>query len=130
MDYTVDIIFIGSADIFVLIQRETERNLARWPNKIGDYLASGRLILTNPFGEIEAYVKKFPEAFIATNFDAESIASVIKRVYPHKENLLERGKKVREITENYMSWRSKAIEVEAFYNHIIDRKNRKVNVLE
>jgi len=124
-DYNTYAESIGCADIFLLVQRENLMNEARWPNKIGDYLAAGRLILTNPVGEIKVMAKEFPDAFIETDYNAEALIETIKKIYQDKTNLLQKGAHVRKIAENHMSWKLKAAELLNFYNTVISGELKK-----
>lgn len=118
-DYVSFSEIISCADIFLLIQKENVMNEARWPNKIGDYLSSGRLILTNPFGEIKKINLKYPEFFIVTDYHTNSLVEKIKYLYEIKSDLVYKGKLVREIAEKNITWSHIAIELLAFYKKTI-----------
>ena len=44
---------LAAMDILLLPFTQRVSNLGRWPNKVGDYLASGRPVVTNPVGEMQ-----------------------------------------------------------------------------
>lgn len=44
---------LAAADVLLLPFTDRISNLGRWPNKVGDYLASGRPVVTNPVGEMK-----------------------------------------------------------------------------
>lgn len=48
--------FLSACDIFILPFPNSKRNQGRWPNKIGDYVASNRKIITNPTGEVNEFL--------------------------------------------------------------------------
>jgi len=49
---------LSACDAFVLPFPDTCRNRNRWPNKIGDYLALGRPIITNPTGDVASFFRE------------------------------------------------------------------------
>jgi glycosyltransferase involved in cell wall biosynthesis len=122
-DYDSYINSIGCADVFILIQKENIMNEARWPNKIGDYLAAGRMILTNPVGEIKTMVNRFPEVFITSDYNEEDIIAKIKTIYKNKTEIVRKGAEVRRIAESEMSWNLKAIQVLELYDQILISKH-------
>ncbi len=52
VDYKIYSEVLSCADLFLLLQKDNNINKARWPNKVGDYLAAGRPILVNKMGEL------------------------------------------------------------------------------
>ena len=44
--------YLGAADAVLLPMDDTSVERARWPIRLGDYLAAGRLIVSNPVGEV------------------------------------------------------------------------------
>lgn len=73
VDYAELSTVLSCADVFVLMQQPNLKNNTRWPNKIGDYLAAGRPILTNTHGEIKQLQSQYPHAFITAEWSAESV---------------------------------------------------------
>ena len=49
-DYSV---FLSAMDLFFIPYPPTERNLGRWPNKLGDYQFFGKKTITNPSGHLK-----------------------------------------------------------------------------
>lgn len=120
LPYSEFSMLITSVDMFALIQKNNLRNISRFPNKLGDYFAVGRPILTNLVGEVKSYVKKYPFAFypIKSN-DLSQITKVIKQAYEDWiggkiDNHLE----IRKIAiEN--SWYERAKELNEFYYKLL-----------
>lgn len=63
---------LAAMDVLLLPFTTRVSNLGRWPNKVGDYLASGRPVVTNPVGEMKdlfrtqaggVLAEETPEAF-------------------------------------------------------------------
>jgi len=114
---------ISCADVFLLTQIDNSLNKTRWPNKVGDYLAAGRIILTNPVGDIAHFIRYYPDVFVNCGFSSQSVADEIMRIYSIKNNLIALGQRARELAENAMSWTSKADELESIYIALVKHKN-------
>ncbi len=50
--------YLSSCNIFVLPYPLTNRNIGRWPNKIGDYIKIRRPIISNPTGDMDELFNK------------------------------------------------------------------------
>lgn len=118
VDYNRYSDIISCADVFVLTQCDNLCNQTRWPNKIGDYLAAGRIILTNPVGDIRYLAEKYPESIISCNFTESSIVEQIKKINHRRKEIINIGKMNRMIAENELSWNHKAIQLENIYNRV------------
>ena len=119
-DYSDFVEILQMADVFILIQKNNIMNKARWPNKLGDYLAAGRLILTNPVGEVTRLIETYPNAFVTCRYNVNDIVEKIEYLYKRKSKILSEGKYVRKISEE-LSWRNKAIILERFYKKILNQ---------
>jgi glycosyltransferase involved in cell wall biosynthesis len=57
-----------------------ERSIARFPNKIGEYLASGRPVVTTAIGDIPNYLTEGESAFLVKPDDVVGFADAIIRI--------------------------------------------------
>ncbi len=112
---------LSCADVFVLMSRDNAVNVARWPNKIGDYLAAGRPVMLNPFGDLAEYVRRFPEAFIPVSWKTDSIKAAILGISNNRDILVEKGNQARRLAEKHLSWSYRAQEMETFYRAILTK---------
>lgn len=119
IDYRKDSKLLSCADIFLLLKSDDIVNNAGWPNKAGDYLAAGRPILANKLENIEPYIEKYPDAFIVVENKEDCIRERIKFILENRSDILKRNQYCRNIAESYLSWNSKAKELERFYNRIL-----------
>jgi glycosyltransferase involved in cell wall biosynthesis len=87
VDYADFAGILSCADAFVLLQQENLQNNTRWPNKIGDYLAAGRPILTNLHGEFRQVYDDHPELFITAGWSADSVEAALTRFCGEIEGL-------------------------------------------
>ena len=104
IDYFIDPEIMSSADIFVLVKKETERNIVGWPNKLGDYFALGRPTMITPYGDIKDYIFKHPEMFLVVEHRVKSILDTIENIPSKLEYLQSQNKVIREIAEKEYSW--------------------------
>jgi glycosyltransferase involved in cell wall biosynthesis len=71
------------------------QDIARFPHKISEYLATGRPIITTAVGEVNYYFKDMDNAYIAKTFTKQCFANVLKEVISDekKANVIgEKGK--------------------------------------
>lgn len=125
-DYDTFTECISCADVFLLLQNANIMNKARWPNKLGDYVAAGRLTLTNPVGEIVRVNVECSEIFNVVTFNTDDLTKKIRELYIDRRNLLSKGKIVREVAEKKLSWKNRATELVHFYSYILN-KNKNNN---
>jgi glycosyltransferase involved in cell wall biosynthesis len=69
---------LSECKILALTRPNITQTQAGFPTKLGEYFASGKLVLTTDFGDIERYFVKGKEMIIAECGDIEDIASKIK----------------------------------------------------
>jgi glycosyltransferase involved in cell wall biosynthesis len=79
VDYADFAPVLSCADAFVMMQQQNLQNDTRWPNKIGDYLAAGRPVLTNLHGELRGVHARFPDLFVVAEWSAESVRQAMVR---------------------------------------------------
>ncbi|GAB6147245.1 glycosyltransferase [Desulfocicer niacini] len=117
VDYKYFSEILSCADCFILLQREDLKSYTRWPNKIGDYLAAGRPILTNPFGEMKRIVADNEHCFFTTQYNVESTTQIIKDIYINRPDQNLRCQ-IRGHAENEVSWNKKAQQLLSFYEKV------------
>ena len=72
--------YLGSADILLLSMEDNIIERARFPIRFGDYIASGRPIVSNAVGEIKNGIVK-GNCGIATSHDSvKEFAAAIKKI--------------------------------------------------
>ena len=116
VDYAAYPEILSCADVFLLLQKNISTNVARWPNKAGDYFAAGRPILTNVVGDIGEIAKQNPAVFYLADWTEESISARILEIHNQKPDI-SRFQKIREFANTH-SWHNKATELENFYKSI------------
>lgn len=119
VDYHLFSDLLSCADAFVMLLEDNVVNKSRWPQKIGDYLAAGRVLILNEVGEISMYTKEYPDAFVVVEWNSTEIMKSLEYMVEHKSDLMKRGRYSRKLAENEMSWASRASLLEEFYLKIL-----------
>lgn len=114
IDYTGDNTILSLTDVFILIKQDNIENQSGWPNKIGDYMACGRPVVLNPYGELIPFIHEWTPGFIKVDYSKDSIVNVINEIVEGNYNLKEMGVKNYEIACNN-SWSQKAKELESLF---------------
>lgn len=70
--------YLACADVFILTLQNDLFNQARWPNKLGDYLAIGRPVIATAVGEVIGFSEKYPDVLTITEWGQESVATAIE----------------------------------------------------
>lgn len=78
--------YYARASALLIPLRPTIQDAARFPHKLGEYLASGRPIITTNFGEVKHYGFQDEETtLIAADYDPVSFSEKIQYVLNHPE---------------------------------------------
>lgn len=118
LDYYKDTSLLSAVDVFVLLKVDNKVNNSGWPTKLGDYLATGRNILANLYGDVFSFVKENGVFVIETDNTEEDIKNKIVNI-ANNRTWLEEGKYNRQVAEKY-SWDVRANELLSFYRYCID----------
>jgi glycosyltransferase involved in cell wall biosynthesis len=108
---------LGTADVLLLPYRSTSVNLGRFPNKFGDYLASGRPILTQDTGELGEAVKAHNVGVFGGDTPAE-FAGAFQQLVSKPTLLQQLGENARELAVKEFSWREIGARVLDLYERI------------
>ena len=118
VDYYGDNSVLSATDVFVLIKKDTLENRSGWPNKLGDYLACGRPVITNPYGELIPFMQEWDPGFIVVDYSKESIMEGIKEICEGRCDLRELGEKNHRIALSN-SWQHRAGELESIFMELM-----------
>ncbi len=109
---------LACADVCALPMRDTEGNQARWPNKIGEYMAAGRPIVTSAVGEMKYLFKEYPMG-IAVEQDARQFAKALIVLLLDSAKNREMGKVARKVAEEVLAWDRLSLRLEEFYKKML-----------
>jgi glycosyltransferase involved in cell wall biosynthesis len=111
-----EVLACGDVMLLPLVNRGV--NLARYPNRVGDFLAAGRPIATQPTGEVGSMV--IEEAVgIVTGQEPEAFAEGIDRLLQDEDLRLEMGRRARRLAETKLSWRVLAGRLIELYQELL-----------
>jgi len=117
---------LACADVLLLFQEDHLINQARWPNKLGDYMAVGRPVLTTSVGEVETFASGFEQhGLYLTAWNKEAVIASLDELLGNPDKMNEMGQKNAEIARNAFSWERKSEELGVFLEKIISMGKRR-----
>ena len=105
--------YLAVADIMLLPFAKKEINLGKFPNKLGDYLASGRPIAANPTGEVKKILEKEKIGVLVPE-EPSLFAKGISDLLDNSKVMKKLGQNARKVALK-LSWLSVAKQLESFY---------------
>jgi glycosyltransferase involved in cell wall biosynthesis len=108
---------LATADVLLLPYRLTSVNLGRFPNKFGDYLASGRPILTQDTGELGEAIKAHRVGVFGGDTPSE-FAEAFRGLVSDHTLLQQLGENARELAVKQFSWSAIGARVLDLYDRI------------
>jgi glycosyltransferase involved in cell wall biosynthesis len=108
---------LACGDVMILPHTRRPLNTARFPNRLGDYLAAGRPIATNRTGEVGELVEA-EGVGLAVGEDPEEFARAIQDLLEDEETRRDMGERARRLAETKRSWAVMARELDEFYREI------------
>jgi len=111
---------MACADVLLLPYTNRAVNRFRYPNKLGDYLAAGRPIVTNSTNDLGRLVADERVGLIAED-TPESFGSAIKQLFDDESLREELGHRGRELAESKLDWGFLAGGLERFYEDTLAR---------
>ena len=109
---------LGSVDLCLLPLSDTLANQARYPGRIGDYMAAGRPTISNYVGDIGNIIKN-NDLGILTNPDYRSFAQGIIKALRDPANLDKCGLNARNVAENKLSFDILSKDFESIYLQLL-----------
>jgi len=113
--------YLGAADVFLLPFARKQANIGRWPNKVGDYMAMGRPIVTSPVGEMERLFQANPIGKLAAD-TPDDYAAAAWELLTNPEACRAKGQAARAAAEKEYSWEFLALRLEKFYQQIMGKR--------
>lgn len=111
--------FLGAACIHLLPLRDTLANRARVPNKLGDYLASGRPIVANDVGDAGRIVRTEGVGRVSEPSAERFAEKIIEVLRLPAEERYDMGRRARELAEGVFSWRAIAARLQERYRRLV-----------
>ena len=114
---------LACGDVMLLPYSDRSLNRARYPNRVGDYLAAGRPIATNPTGDVGRMVRDEGVGLVA-DAEPEAFAGAIQGLLEDAPLREEMGRRARHLAETRLSWRSMAVPLEGLYQELMAGRQR------
>ncbi len=117
IDYAILPRYHACVDVFALPFANKLANRGRWPNKIGDYLAAGRPIVSNPVGDIKALFTAYDIGYL-TDETPEAFAQGLYQTLEDPTSAEAKGRAARFVAEHVLSWARLSVRLEEHYRLI------------
>lgn len=85
---TLQGLYKGAVGLLIPLRNTTE-DVARFPNKVCEYLAAKGLVITTRFGEMSNYFVDKKNALVADDFSVDSFADELDWLYEHMDKVNE-----------------------------------------
>ena len=111
-------IYLGATDVLTLPLRDNPANQARWPNKIGEYMASGRPSVVCNVGDVARVVARHKVGLVCQP-ETQDFADKINFLLNDENLTRELGANARKVAcENY-TWKALTQQLLAAYEKIL-----------
>jgi glycosyltransferase involved in cell wall biosynthesis len=96
--------YLAAADALMLPLPDTLANRGRFPTKLGDYLAMGKPVITNPTGDVATLLGRTGAGVLAPE-DPTGYGAAVVSVLEDPELRSELGRKARKLAEEELDYR-------------------------
>lgn len=116
--------YYKNAKALLIPLRPTFQDIARFPHKIGEYLASANPVISTNYGEIKNYFTDMKNMLLAETYDVKLFAEKMQFVIDHPEESKKIGKSGMDLASELFDYRYKAEELDLFLNHLNEKKQK------
>jgi len=109
---------LACGDVALLPYSDRPLNRGRFPSRFGDYLASGRPIVTNPTGDAGRIVQEEGVGLSALE-DPPAFAAAVQSLLTNHELQAEMGRRARRLAETRFAWRVIAHQLDDLFRHVL-----------
>jgi len=106
---------------------DTERSKSRFPTKTGEYLASGRPVITTAVGEMNHYLVDGQNAFVVDPDDIEAFAEKIGYIFFYPGEAQKVGMAGRKTAEEQFDYRIHGQRILSFIQQVLDSRSNRRN---
>ncbi len=114
-------LYLRAADVLLLSMRDSIIERARWPIRMGDYLAAGRPIIATAMGEVARIIEDWRCGIGVPPYDVEAFARAMTVLMEDSGTMEQMGLRAREAAEGEYAWSNVAGQLEAAYCKSIAR---------
>jgi len=116
-------LYLSAADLCLMPLSDNIANRARFPGKIGDYMAAGRPVVSNPVGDASRMVAEH-DFGVLTGSDPVSYAEGICGALRDESRLERWGANARRAAEEFFSFETIACRFERVYENAVNGRAR------
>jgi glycosyltransferase involved in cell wall biosynthesis len=113
--------YLSCADVFVIPLRDNPVNHARWPGKIGEYMAIGRPIVCSRVGDVAELVDREQIGVVAGN-DSVQFGTAILKLLKNRPLADRMGTRARRIAEQQFDVAVQGSQLERLYRVLLSRR--------
>lgn len=96
--------------------RPTFQDIARFPHKTGEYLASGNPVISTNYGEVKYYFKDMENMLLADSYDINLFAEKMQFIITNPIDAQKIGMKGKNIASHIFDYRTRAAVINDFLN--------------
>jgi glycosyltransferase involved in cell wall biosynthesis len=108
--------YYKNATALLIPLRPTYQDVARFPHKIGEYLASGNPVISTNYGEVKFYFKDMDNMLIADSYDINQFAEKMRFVINNISEVKKIGMNGRELALNKFNYKILGNVIDNFLN--------------
>ena len=110
--------YLTHASILVLTLPSGRQAQAGFPNKLGEYLATGNPVLATKTIQIAEYLKDNYDIFLTPPDDMDAFAERLRYIMNHQDEAVRVGKRGRETALRYFDYKENGKKIRAFFDRI------------
>ena len=112
-------LYLACADVLLLPFTDKICNIGRGPIKLGDYMAAGRPIVTQPVGDLRTVFQEEDPIGLLVGDSPEAFAGGVCELLSEPEKAEQYGRNARRLAQEKYSWQRAAGSLEAFYHQFL-----------
>ena len=102
--------------------RPTFQDIARFPHKTGEYLASGNPVISTNYGEVKHYFKDGENMLLADEYDISKFSAKMQFVIDNPDAAKEIGLEGKKIASLIFDYKTQATAIDDFFNELLIKK--------
>jgi len=110
--------------------RPNQQDEARFPHKIGEYLASGSPVISSNYGEVRYYFKDMENMLIADSYDENLFAEKMQFVLDNPDVAKKIGIKGQHIARNIFDYRAMGVVMSEFLDAVSGKQQFRTKMNE
>ena len=112
--------YLAAADVFLIGLTRNTYNEARWPSKLGEYLAAGRPVIGSNVGDTHQVIADGEAGFVVDD-DPRDIQEKLSLILTDMPLATTLGRNARRVAEEKLAYSQMAIRLENFYREHLYR---------